>query len=69
MSEWVNVKDKFPPDGELVLCAGQNGGMFLGIGRNCMLYSNGTCFMMVPNAKARNMMYWMPLPEPPEAKK
>lgn len=67
MNEWISIIDKLPPDGILVLCIGSKGGMFLGIGRNSSIGSNGTCFMMVPNCRGgRYVKYWMPLPEPPK---
>jgi hypothetical protein len=60
--EWIDVKDRLPEDNERVLTFSESlsqsslGGISVQFGWCC---------------KRRNMdiSYWMPLPEPPEAKK
>ena len=62
---WVPVTERLPERGNLVLCIGKKGGMFLASGMT--LFSDGSCWCSVPNARSgRNATHWMPLPEPPK---
>ena len=64
-NKWIPVTERLPEDNILVLCIGARGGMFLG--RNPSLFSDGTCYFAVPNARnCRYGTHWMPLPEPPK---
>lgn len=64
IQKWIPVTERLPGKGELVLCIGQRGGMFLGMSPN--LYSDGSAYFYVPNARScRYAIYWMPLPKTP----
>lgn len=55
--EWINVKDKLPPDHDLVLVySGTTPNPYYSISR---YISNG-----FPHGEKK--VYWMPLPEPPK---
>lgn len=63
--QWIPVTERLPERGVLVLCIGARGGMFLG--RSPYLFSDGTAYFDVPNARTcRYATHWMPLPEPPK---
>ena len=63
--KWIPVTERLPENGVLVLCIGARGGMFLG--RSPHLFSDGTAYFAVPNARScRYATHWMPLPEPPK---
>lgn len=63
--KWIPVTERLPEKGNLVLCIGKKGGMFLASGMT--LFSDGSCWCSVPNARSgRNATHWMPLPEPPK---
>ena len=63
--KWIPVTERLPEDDVLVLCVGSRGGMFLG--RNPNLFSDGTAYFAVPNARScRYATHWMPLPEMPK---
>ena len=65
VQEWIPVTERLPEDGVLVLCIGKKGGMFLGISPS--LFSDGTCYFAVPNARScRYGTHWMTLPQPPK---
>lgn len=67
-TKWIPVTERLPEDDDLVLCIGARGGMFLG--RKPSLFSDGTCYFAVPNARCcRYCTHWMPLPEPPKGEK
>ena len=61
---WISVRDRLPDKGELVLCIGAKGGMFIG---EIMCCDGEKADMYVPNARGgRSAKYWMPLPKPPK---
>lgn len=63
--KWISVKERLPEDHVLVLCIGARGGMFLG--RSPHLFSDGSAYFVVPNARTcRYATHWMPPPEPPK---
>lgn len=68
--EWIDVKDKLPPDGEDVLCwyeyyrYGQYNCMYqkYGIGYQFNGYWGGE----VANGRNAKVLAWIPLPQPPK---
>lgn len=60
---WISVKDRLPDKGHDVLA-------FLDDGEETRIaacnYWDGVWFDAVMNTIAKNVVYWMPLPEPPE---
>jgi hypothetical protein len=65
IAKWIPVTERLPEKDVLVLCIGARGGMFLG--RSPSLFSDGTAYFVVPNARScRYATHWMPLPEPPK---
>lgn len=67
--EWVNVKDRLPPDGDDVLCwyeywrYGQYNCMYRKYGIGYQF--NGNWGGEVANGRNAKVLYWMPLPKPP----
>lgn len=69
-SQWISVKDQLPPNEELVLCIGKQGGYFLGYTDEYLNPKSGekyeTLYFIVPNARSSRMgTHWMPLPKQP----
>ncbi len=62
---WISVDDEFPPAGELVLCCGEKGGMFLGkYAGNSSLDDKPVAYTQ--SRTSRVLKFWRPLPKPPE---
>ena len=68
MNKWISVKKKLPDEGEMVLCVGTKGGMFIGELMVNAYRGGDSCGVYVPNSRHayRNATHWMPLPEPPK---
>lgn len=70
MNNWISVKDRFPEDGEYVLCwyeyfrYGNYNCMYKTYGIGCQY--NGTWIGEVSNGVKCKVLYWQPLPEPPK---
>jgi hypothetical protein len=70
MAEWISVKDRFPPESEIVLVyappTGSTGCRQLHIGR--WDSSTHKWFSQYGDVESTRdwFTYWMPLPEPPE---
>ena len=60
MLDWIDVKDKLPPDGEDVLCWYEY--WRYGIGYQY----GGNWGGEVTNGRNAKVLYWMPLPNPPK---
>lgn len=66
-NKWIPVTERLPEGGELVLCIGKRGGMFLGYPSKFLSVSDGSIYCSVPNARSgRHATHWQPLPDPPE---
>lgn len=63
-ARWILMTEKLPQKGELVLCQGEKGGLFLG--QFYGFYENSIKqYASVPNARnGRYAIAWMELPEP-----
>ena len=61
MSEWINVKDRLPEDGEHVLCF-----HFLGSYLVAQHFDDDIDIWRMNGGKVRDIISWMPLPEPPK---
>lgn len=66
IQRWIPVTEQKAPEGELVLCVGAKGGMFLGKMSSWQTATDGSVYCSVPNARGgRSATHWMPLPDAP----
>ena len=69
MSEWINISDKAPEDGQRVIYYFKPLGMFMGHYERCKgeaaLYGTH-CFESAHGFLTDDVTHWMPLPEPPK---
>lgn len=64
MAEWIDVKDRLPEEGERVLTLSNFGHVH---DRTLKRYFNGEYYFTPDGMKpGKDILYWMPFPEPPK---